>query len=87
MFNRQMYPEVTDYDISVTVPLDKNGKPFVTQTLPDSWNTRGAIPLLIKAKTHDGTDVLLTPYANLTMTRLVVDDPFVIRLSKIALNK
>jgi hypothetical protein len=87
MFNRQMYPDVTEHDIAVTVPLKDNGHPFVDQNLPDDWTTGGAVPILIKAQLKGGKKVLLTPCANLTMTTLTVDDPYILRFSEVALSE
>jgi DUF1680 family protein len=85
MFDRQTYPQVKDHDLAVTVPTAGEGQPFVERTLPEDWLGEGAIPLFIKARLKDDSVVLLTPCANLGMTPLTVDDPYVIRFQEIGL--
>jgi hypothetical protein len=85
MFNRQAYPQVKDHDLAVTVPTAAEEQPFIETTLPEDWLGEGAIPLFIKARLKDGSAVLLTPCANLGMTPLTVDDPYVIRFKEVEL--
>lgn len=86
MFNRQMYPDIKDHDIAVNVPLKENGQPFVDQNVPDDWTTGGAVALFIRAQLETGQNVLLTPCANLTMTKLTLDDPYILRFSDVRIN-
>ena len=83
MFNREMYPAVDGHHIAITIPIDADQHPSSDPSIPESWNTRGTIPLLLKAQTSTGTPICLTPCANLTMTPLAMDDPYVIRFSDI----
>jgi len=85
MFNRVMYPEITQKDVSVTVKRDSQGRPLVHQEYPEGWPVHyGAVPLFVEATVQDGTPVLLTPCANMTMTPLTVDDPYILRFANIA---
>jgi len=84
MLNRVMYPEIVQRDISVTVLLNSEGHPIVHQKCPAEWRVHhGAVPLFLEATVQDGSPVLLTPCANLTMTALTVDDPYILRFANI----
>lgn len=84
MLNRVMYPEIVQRDISVTVHLNSEGHPIVHQKCPAEWRVHtGAVPLFLEATVQDGSPVLLTPCANLTMTALTVDDPYILRFANI----
>jgi hypothetical protein len=86
MFNRNMYPQITQKDISITVKLDSHGRPLVRQECPEGWPVHyGAVPVFVEATLQDDTPVFLTPCANLTMTALRVDDPYILRFAHIAL--
>jgi DUF1680 family protein len=84
MLNRMMYPEITQKDISVTIPRDSEGHPIVRQAYPVGWPVHhGAVPFFVEATVQEGTPVLLTPCANMTMTKLTVDDPYILRFASI----
>ena len=85
MFNREMYRDVVEKDIVLTVPLDGNGVPRVRHDLPGSRSPHGGIPLLVEAELDGGKPVLLTPCANMTMTPFTVPDPYLMRFSRIRL--
>jgi hypothetical protein len=88
MFNREMYPAITAKDIGVTVPVDAEGRPRVSQEIPKEWDAkRGAVPLFIEAKLGDGANVLLTPCANLPLTPFTVTDPYVLRFAEVVVEK
>jgi hypothetical protein len=86
MFFREMYKEVKERHLSVTVPLE-NGRPIMSQKLPEGWRAAGSVPLLIKAKLGNGADVWLTPGANSTMMQFSVVDPYVFRFAKVTVSK
>lgn len=86
MLNRVMYPDTTQKDLSITVQRDNAGRPHVHQEYPEGWRVQyGAILLFVEATLEDGTPVLLTPCANLTMTALTVNDPYLMRFANITL--
>jgi DUF1680 family protein len=84
MFNRVMYPDITQKDISVTVKRDSNGRPIIRQEYPEGWPVHyGAVPLFVEAMVQGDTPVFLTPCANMTMTALTVNDPYILRFANI----
>lgn len=88
MFNREMAPQVTIKDLSLNIPVDRQGHPKVSQTIPQNWKDEiGALPLFIDATLQDGTAVQLIPCANFTQTALTVTDPYVMRFSEIKLTR
>ncbi|HLK59807.1 MAG TPA: beta-L-arabinofuranosidase domain-containing protein [Chthonomonadaceae bacterium] len=84
MFNRMMYPEIIQRDISITVKRDDNGHPLVRQEYPAEWAAHSeAIPLFVEAAVQKDIPALLTPCANMTMTALIHDDPYILRFANI----
>ncbi len=84
MLNRMMYPNITQRDIRVTVKRDSAGRPLIHQEYPAEWPAHyGAIPLFVAAAVPEGIPVSLTPCANMTMTALTSDDPYLLRFAEI----
>jgi hypothetical protein len=87
MVFREMYPEITERDIKLTVPLDSDHRPLVVLDPPPTWRSAGAFNLFVKARDDQGTDVLLTPCANCAMAPFKVVDPYVLRFADISVDK
>ena len=67
-------------------PITCVNEKIVRQECPEGWPVHyGAVPLFVEATLQDNTPVVLTPCANLTMTALSVDDPYILRFANIAL--
>ncbi len=87
MFNREMVPELKPRDIHLTVNLDAGGEPYVRHEYPTGWPVQyGAVPLFVEAAVQDGAPVLLTPCANMAMTAITMDDPYIMRFAGIEID-
>ena len=87
MMFREMFPDVTDRDISLTLHLDDQGRPLATLDPPSAWRSKGAYNLFVKAQIEGDKEVKLTPCANRAMAPFTVVDPYVLRFSELKMSR
>lgn len=86
MLFREMYPDIKERDVSVTIPLDDLGHPLVSLDPPPKWRSSGAYNIFLKARAN-GKEITLTPCANTAMAQFTVSDPYVLRFAEVEFNK